>query len=519
VKGKTLLHSLVNFGSRKKWTLAAAFFATAGAVSAGVIIIPNLFPFLDATGLVSTYNTGGAIHEDGAFFQSLGTNGRTCGTCHQASDAMGLRAENVRIRYVTSRGTDPLFASVDGANCPNGSPRNPADHSLLLGNGLIRIFLTLPAGAQFQIKAAHDPYGCAIVTDPTTGAQTVSVYRRPLPTTNLQFLSTIMFDGRETIAPLNAEVSFTNNLNTDLTHQAIDAVMIHAQAVNQPTDAQVADMLSFELGLNSAQIYDDRAAGLDRDGATGGAYNLNQQQISYYPGTNDSLGHDPNGNAFNPAAVFTMYQAWQNLPRTWNPLQNYLNAQREKIAAGEVLFNTRALTVSSVRGLNDNAALGAVPVAPFQGTCTTCHDAPFAGDHSLPLPLDIGTVHSPANETDPIVAAGIDQLDIPDLPVYEITGCPDPFAPPAGSAGAPGASAPPYIIYTTDPGKGLVTGMCGDVNRVKGPVLRGLAARAPYFHNGAAKNLDQLLNFYNQRFQMNLTDDEKSELKAFLNSL
>ncbi len=61
--------------------------------------------------------------------------------------------------------------------------------------------------------------------------------------------------------------------------------------------------------------------------------------------------------------------------------------------------------------------------------------------------------------------------------------------------------------------------MCGDVNRVKGPVLRGLAARAPYFHNGAAKNLDQLLNFYNQRFQMNLTDDEKSELKAFLNSL
>ena len=61
--------------------------------------------------------------------------------------------------------------------------------------------------------------------------------------------------------------------------------------------------------------------------------------------------------------------------------------------------------------------------------------------------------------------------------------------------------------------------MCSDVNRVKGPVLRGLAARAPYFHNGAAQNLDQLLNFYNQRFQMNLTDDEKIELEAFLNSL
>ena len=86
-----------------------------------------------------------------------------------------------------------------------------------------------------------------------------------------------------------------------------------------------------------------------------------------------------------------MFQAWENLPSSWNPLQNYLNAQRAKIAAGEKLFNTRALTISSVRGLNDNAALGAVPVAPFMGTCTTCHDAPNAGDHSLPLPLDIGT--------------------------------------------------------------------------------------------------------------------------------
>jgi cytochrome c peroxidase len=153
------------------------------------------------------------------------------------------------------------------------------------------------------------------------------------------------------------------------------------------------------------------------------------------------------------------------------------------------------------------------------GTCTTCHDAPNAGDHSLPLPLDIGTVHSPANETDPIIAAGIAQLDIPDLPVYAITGCPDPFAPPTGNAGVSGAPAPPYVIYTTDPGKGLVTGMCSDVDRVKGPVLRGLAARAPYFHNGAAQNLDQLLNFYNQRFQMNLTTEEKSQLEAFLNSL
>jgi cytochrome c peroxidase len=50
-------------------------------------------------------------------------------------------------------------------------------------------------------------------------------------------------------------------------------------------------------------------------------------------------------------------------------------------------------------------------------------------------------------------------------------------------------------------------------------VLRGLAARAPYFHNGSAANLQELVNFYNNRFSMGLTDDEKQQLIAFLNSL
>ena len=69
------------------------------------------------------------------------------------------------------------------------------------------------------------------------------------------------------------------------------------------------------------------------------------------------------------------------------------------------------------------------------------------------------------------------------------------------------------------PGKALVTGQCSDFNRIKGPVLRGLAARAPYFHNGAAANLREVVNFYDQRFSMQLTTEQKSALVAFLNSL
>jgi cytochrome c peroxidase len=166
------------------------------------------------------------------------------------------------------------------------------------------------------------------------------------------------------------------------------------------------------------------------------------------------------------------------------------------------------LTISGVRGLNDNAALG--KPASFAGNCTTCHDAPNVGDHSLPLPLDIGLGHSvqPGFEDDPNIAAGLAELDEPNLPVFLVSGCASPF-----SAGQP------VSFYTTDPGKGLITGLCSDLNRVKGPVLRGLAARAPYFHNGAAASLLQAVNFYNQRFSMKLTDEQKRQLVAFLNSL
>jgi cytochrome c peroxidase len=492
------------FGGKKKWVVVLALFAVTGAASAA--FIPNLFPFLDPTGLVSTENVHGRIDENNAFFQSLGTNGRSCATCHIAGDAFGLSTTDIQFRYLGTRGRDPLFASVDGANCPNGVPGNPADHSLLLQNGLIRIPITLPTAPQFQISVSNDPYGCGIVTDPSTGAVTVSVYRRPLPTANLNFLSTIMFDGRETIQPLNVPSSFQQNLLTDLMHQAVDATNIHAQAAVPLTTAQQAEIVNFELGLFSAQLYDVRAGLLSDGGAQGGAVSLSQMGSKYYPGTNDSLGKDPTGAAFNPSA-FSLYSPWANaIPN--RSLSAYQAQARRDIAAGEVIFNTHPLTVANVRGLNDNVALG--NPSSFQGTCTTCHDTPDVGDHSFPLPLDIGTGHNLSAETDPQIQAALAQLSFPNVPVYKITGCPNPFNP---------TSTDPYVIYTTDPGKGLVTGQCSDVNRVKGPVLRGLAARAPYFHNGAARNLNELVNFYNQRFQMNLTQQQQQQLIAFLNSL
>jgi cytochrome c peroxidase len=72
---------------------------------------------------------------------------------------------------------------------------------------------------------------------------------------------------------------------------------------------------------------------------------------------------------------------------------------------------------------------------------------------------------------------------------------------------------------TTDPGEGLADGECEDLGKMKVPVLRGLAARAPYFHGGNAANLNAVVNFYNTRFNIGLSSQQKTDLVNFLNTL
>ena len=62
----------------------------------------------------------------------------------------------------------------------------------------------------------------------------------------------------------------------------------------------------------------------------------------------------------------------------------------------------------------------------------------------------------------------------------------------------------------------LRTGKFNDLGKFKVPMLRGLGSRAPFFHNGGAKTLTDVVNFYNTRFQMGLTADEIRKIVLFL---
>ena len=143
-------------------------------------------------------------------------------------------------------------------------------------------------------------------------------------------------------------------------------------------------------------------------------------------------------------------------------------------------------------------------IPSLQGTCGTCHDTPNVGNHSFPTPLDIGTGDpSPSN---PSVNLG--GLDLGYLP--EITVCrKDP------SSGV----ATRECKTTTDLGQALIDGKFDHVGKIKGPILRGLAARAPYFHNGSAATLMDAVNFYDQRFGIGFTVRQKEDLVNFLNAL
>jgi cytochrome c peroxidase len=460
----------------------------------------------DDEGSIGTYQPNGAtVIPSTAFFQNLGTNGRTCFTCHQPQNGWSLSSDSAQQRFAADP-TDPLFRLIDGATCPSDDVSTPAAmqkaYSLLLNKGLIRIGLPMQSKMQFQIALqgknldVQDPYGCN--TNPTTGltgqkSGFLSFYRRPLPSTNMNFLSAIMWDGRE----------------QDLFQQSVDATLGHAEASNAPTAHQQQDIVSFEgcttaltfapcttiatgEGLVTAQVYDNNAGDLTANPATGGPVTLAQQIGGFKLCMNDPFGSVDgcNNQTFNPV-IFTAYSAWANL--TGNDPQTQA---RLAIARGQQVFNSKQFNITDVGGINDVQGKDKVI-----GTCGTCHNTPNAGNRSAikNTTLNIGVTDAkngtPAQKN----------LSIDDLPVFNVQ-CTDGLL-------------KGQTFQVTDLGRAMITGNCEDIGKTKVPVLRGLAGRSPYFHNGSATEIENLINFYNDRFQIGLTPQEMSDLAAFLETL
>jgi hypothetical protein len=461
-----------------RWAKAKLSIFCTGCLTLGILVViapktgtseppflSNNLPFKNSSGFHATFSTDGSIDLRNEFFQDLGTNGRRCVTCHQPEEGWTITPAGVQKRFDRTKGTDPIFRINDGSNSPNADvstvKARRSAYSMLLSKGLIRVGLGIPADAEFELAAADDPYGFA-------SASELSLFRRPLPATNLKFLSTVMWDGRETFSG--------QTIHFDLSHQSNSATTGHAQG-DDLTDTQRESIVAFETALFTAQIYDERAGRLTAHGANGGPVNLSNQE--FYIGINDLFGDSQTGMPFDPV-VFNIYDAWKGLSSAGE------NRARAAVARGQELFNTKLIRISNVSGINDEEIFGKPEVV--NGSCTTCHDTPNSGNHSVAAPLNLGLTDA--------------ERRTPDMPLYTLRN-----------------KTTGEIELTTDPGRALVTGKWKDIGRFKGPILRGLPARAPYFHNGSAKDLKAVIDFYDERFAIGFTEQEKDDLLAFLRTL
>lgn len=409
-----------------------------------------LAPLRNRHGSARTATPTGTIDTDHPFFRSLGTNGRSCGSCHVAAEGWSISPAGLRWRFFITGGLDPVFSTLDGADSPAASVstmRERWDASQnLLTRGTIRVGLPKARPVptwDIDIEPIADPRNSNALS--ATNGQ-VSFFRRPLPVANLRFNAAINWDGRNT--PDLA------NMRPGLLAQSNGATVGHAQG--QPIDdATRAAIVDFELGLYTAQVRHDDVGSLSWGRARGGPEELMAQPFDI--GANTAPAFD--------ARVFDIFDAWK-YRRDFGR-----RTDRADIAEGQRIFNEKTFGPNGDR------------------TCSGCHNAPNVGSSTRFVFFDIGV--SDASRWNG------------DVPLYRVRQ----------------RSNPANAIETTDPGRAMITGQFGDVNKFKVPGLRGLAARPPYFHDGSAATIEDVVAHYEKRFAIEYSSKEKRQLVAFLESL
>jgi hypothetical protein len=472
----------------------------------------------DGKGDVEVLFAQGAVDLRGnPFFEPLGSNGRACVTCHQPASGMGLSVETIRRRWLETRGKDPLFAAIDGANCPNLPQEQESSHSLLLRRGLFRVSLPWPRAVgpdgspidpEFTIEVVRDPSGCN--TDPKYGLNSVdphiSVFRRPRVVANLKYLAVDAgaqvyggagpFNAKRLAMVMDRDPDnggyVAMNIMSDarepsLTTQARDASRDHLQVSKPLTDQQLQAIVKFESQVYAAQGSD--LSGDDFDVALAppalGARNL-QQSPSGVLG--DNFGN----------RAFKSFEAWQGVTVTASAAQAHFRAS---VIRGYDVFFNRPFWIRDVTHIN-TVGLG----NPAKRTCVTCHNLQMVGTDASAGWGDLGTTNEPwAGES--VSSPSYDSK--PELPLFKVV-C-KPEARPHPFLGR--------VIYTHDPGRALISGKCYDVGSIVMGQLRGLAARAPYFASGSAEDLRSLVDFYDRRFNMRLSAQERTDLVNFLSVL
>ena len=485
------LSALAVLGGLRMWAQDATMFTWIEAGAGHTL--PQEMTFANSLGRLGILNASGPVETKGhPFFEAIGGNGRACVTCHQPAHAMSVSVEAIQERWRTTGGKDPIFAAVDGSDNPTLPQDKETSHSLLLHRGLFRVGLPWPpvknAKPEFDIEVVRDPTG--VNRDSAWGLKsakpTISVFRRPRPVANLKYvlepdngpfnvkLGMLLDKDPETGAPVSMNMMADARAGT-LAIQADSAYHDHQEGAGSLSKEQLAKIISFEKQVYAAQVWDKEALSLVEAGAPGALGPAN-------------LLKEPAGVLNSPAKpVFFGFDAW----KTGSEF-------RRSVARGNDIFLNRTFWVKDVAHIN-SIGLG----NPAKRSCAVCHNAVMSGMDRAPGWVDLGTTNYPTWTESKV------WTESAELPVFKLTCRAD-------------AKPHPYlgrVIYSSDPGRALITGRCADIGAITMGHFRGLAARAPYFSNGSAKNLMELVDYYDRRFDMRLTTQEKQDLVNFLGVL
>jgi hypothetical protein len=272
--------------------------------------------------------------------------------------------------------------------------------------------------------------------------------------------------------------------------QAQSAAHGHLEVAQPLSPAQLDRIRDFELQLYAAEAYSDGAGDLNApDGPSG----LGPRAMA--EGADGVLGN--NTTRF----VIPMENKWADLPETGDAAQRERDAFRNSVQRGHDVFFFRTFWISDAMHIN-TVGLG----NPIKRTCATCHGMHMTGMDTANGWMDLGTTNHPWALEPPESPWAVKR---PELPLFKIT-CRDDL-PPHPFLGR--------VIYTQDPGRALISGKCEDVGAIVIQQFRGLAARAPYFSNGSAASLRDIVDFYDRRFNIRFTEQEKVDLANFLSVL
>jgi cytochrome c peroxidase len=419
--------------------------------------IPNNHPSPNPGGFGATFSTEGFVDLTGEYFQAQGTNGRSCRTCHVPEEAWAITPHSLQRLFRKTDGLHPVFNPLDA--------NNPTTGDFTTEHGRRAAYSMLLKHGVFRrggAPRANSEWELIAVDDPHGFARLPNPLATPAdPGQIVQWrraMPTINF------ALGSATINWDggNNVGTD------QLGGLENQARRNVTGAQQGPALPvFPAPL--APPFDAIIPDI-----LGFETSLFTAQL-IVPGVGRLDKHGARGG---PEALSTMTKVAGRFD-LFDAWIGDRNRKRAQIARGQELFNNPNQTSTGPR-------------------CGGCHSSANNGTSIGNVLFDIRTASADART--------------PDLPLYTV--CRRP-APGVSCAGDPAAET----RQLTDLGRGQVTGLWNDLARFKTPTIRGLAARAPYFHNGIAETLEDVVRHYERFLGFQFTNRERDDLVAFLNAL